>query len=308
MAPDQDWCLHCGAGSAGALSGGTSLAPMAGIIAVSILLLLGAAAAAYAALKEEQHKPPPHLTIVAAPAPQLPAATATAPTATVPTAPVPPAETPSAALPPSLPTTSSKPPKIPVQAHTPEHETSKGEESTPATGSTPTAPNPAPKGPMPILLDTNAASTYNPNGFPESDFGDPTLAIDGETTTAWTAQVQPGAGPLVNAGLLVNLNANRHLAKLKLITSTPGLTVRIYGARGAHPPAAITDPAWTQLTAERLVKKKRVGMTLQDATKSFRYVLAWIVKAPASAGTAPSATQTSSVSLDEVMLFPAPNK
>ena len=34
---------------------------------------------------------------------------------------------------------------------------------------------------QPILLDTNAASTYNPYAYPASNFGDPSLAIDGET-------------------------------------------------------------------------------------------------------------------------------
>ena len=43
--------------------------------------------------------------------------------------------------------------------------------------------------PTPILLDTNAATTYNPSNYPESGFGDPGLAIDGEPSTAWTAQV-----------------------------------------------------------------------------------------------------------------------
>ena len=41
---------------------------------------------------------------------------------------------------------------------------------------------------QPILLDTNAASTYNPYNYPESEFGDPSLVIDGETGTAWTAR------------------------------------------------------------------------------------------------------------------------
>ena len=44
-----------------------------------------------------------------------------------------------------------------------------------------------------LLLDTNAASTYNPYAYPASDFGDPSLAIDGDVTTGWTAQVDPAA-------------------------------------------------------------------------------------------------------------------
>ncbi len=49
--------------------------------------------------------------------------------------------------------------------------------------------------PASILLDTNAASTYNPYNYPESDFGDPSLTIDGDTTTGWTAIVEPATAP-----------------------------------------------------------------------------------------------------------------
>lgn len=306
MAAEQDWCLHCGAGASGSLRSGTSLRPMAGIAALSLLLLLGAAAAAYAALKEKSHRPLAHLAITppVAQSAQLPTTAATVPTVPPPTTSTP--TIPATSTPPVLPKTSSKPPKIPATAPTPKHAgestTTTSKEGVKTTTTSTPATTPPPKGSTPMLLDTNAASTYNPFAYPESDFGDPSLAIDGETDTAWTAQAAPGAAPLVNAGVLVDLKSSRRVAKLRLITSTPGLTARIYGAPGPQAPAAITDPTWVPLSAVRLVRKQHAGITLGESTKSFRYILLWIIKAAVPNGGAPS--QTQAVSVNEILLFP----
>ncbi len=53
---------------------------------------------------------------------------------------------------------------------------------------TPTRPKPPPAGrnepkPVAIVLDTNAAATYNPYDYPAGGFGDPSLTIDGDTST-----------------------------------------------------------------------------------------------------------------------------
>ncbi len=76
--------------------------------------------------------------------------------------------------------------------------------------------------PTPILLDTNAATTYNPYNYPESGFGDPALAIDGEPATAWTAQVQAHSFPNMAEGLLVDLREPTKLGSIELRTPTPG--------------------------------------------------------------------------------------
>ena len=98
------------------------------------------------------------------------------------------------------------------------------------------------------MLDTNAASTYNPAGSPPQWFGDPSLAIDGDPTTGWTAQVNPATAPNVAVGLLIDLKSAEKVAAAKLVTTSPGITVRIYGTTASTAPATITDKAWTALT------------------------------------------------------------
>ena len=194
---------------------------------------------------------------------------AQAPTTTTPTTPgaasTPGAATPGTATTPGAlgtPTTikplpgTSTPPKIPLSAPTPKSPsatttpstgTGSGESGTGTTKSStkPSGGTTTPE-PTPILLDTNAAVTYNPYGYPASEFGDPSLAIDGETSTAWTAQVNPAVAPKMAEGLAVDLKTGQRVGTLKLISSTPGMTVQVYGANGASLPASITDPAWTR--------------------------------------------------------------
>jgi hypothetical protein len=157
--------------------------------------------------------------------------------------------------------------------------------------------------PPPILLDTNAASTYNPYGYPTSFFGDPSLAIDGETSTAWTAQVNPAVAPKMAEGLAIDLKTGQKVGSLALITSTPGMTVQVYGANGTTLPASITDPAWVALSPSLDAKKRRTKIKLRDATKAFRFVTLWISQAPQSSVGTPSAPGR--VSVNELELFAA---
>ena len=70
--------------------------------------------------------------------------------------------------------------------------------------------------PNALLLDTNAASTYNPYNYTAANFGDPSLAIDGDTSTGWTALVEPAVAPKMAEGLLIDLNTPRKLVGVAL--------------------------------------------------------------------------------------------
>jgi hypothetical protein len=324
MAEAQEWCLHCGAGAPRALRGGSGLGSVAVIIAVTAVLALGAAAAAYAALTEHVSKAPAKLAITPSTAATATPATPGSPTTSVPSTP----STAGSSGTPTIPPISSKPPKIPLSTPTPKSSGSESEANnalfppnttksskttSPTTktteankgagenGGSETNPGTAAEGPSPLLLDTNAASTYNPYKYPETIFGDPSLAIDGDTTTAWTAQVQPSLAPGMAEGLVIDLKSPRRVAKLGLITSTPGLSFEVYGARGSQPPASITDPSWVQLHGA-VVAKKNAKVKLHESAKSFRFIALWITKAPASAIGTPS--QPGAVSVDELTLFP----
>jgi hypothetical protein len=198
--------------------------------------------------------------------------------------------------------TKVKPPKIPVTAVTPKPATSTPATTTPAT----TTPKPAANGStgetqkQPILLDTNAASTYNPYRYPAADFGDPSLAIDGETATGWTAQVDPAVAPKMAEGLAIDLKSARKLSAVELITTTPLMTVQVYGTSGSTLPSSITDPAWVKLSGSLLVKARHFHIKLKP--NAVRFVALWISKAPeASVGT-PQAPGR--VSVNELELFP----
>ena len=323
MGDAQDWCLQCGAGAPGSLDGGgPSWRSAAALLAATAILVLGAAAAAYAALtKEGAHKAPATVVVAKAPVvvtpPVTPSGTGTpaTPTPTTPgvVTPTPKAaETPPASNP-LLSTGSSKPPKIPLTAPTPK---SSGTTTTPAapTGeSTPTSTSPSSSNesggastgqpPAAIVLDPDAAATYNPYGYPASEFGDPSLAIDGDTSTAWSAKVNPAVAPKMAEGLVIDLKSARRISAVQLVTATPGMSVQVYGSNGHTPPSSITDPAWVQLSPYLVEKKHNDRIKLRDSTKAFRFITLWISKAPAASVGTPQAP--GHVAVNELELFPA---
>jgi len=301
----QEWCLQCGTPAPGSLGTHTpSWRSSAIVLGATALLALGAAGAAYAALTKTKVR---HVVVV-----QVPAATASA------SATPPPSATPTtpAATPTPAPTTAVKPPKIPLTAPTPKSTTTPKTTTTPPPATTTptttpksTAPkktaasNPAAALPAALLLDTNSVATYNPEGYPVETFGDPTLTVDGDTSTGWTAQVNPAIAPKMAVGLLINLNTAQKLSALQLITSTPGMTVQVFGTAASTAPAAISDPAWIALSARKLQKERHTLIKLSDSTKAFRVLALWITGAPpASIGTP---TSPGRVSVNELELFPA---
>jgi hypothetical protein len=310
MQAGQDWCLHCGAGTPSSLDGGGGgwLSPVALLVATAALVL-GAAAASYAAWGKSSSSPAALTTTVAqapAPTPAAPAVTTTT-TATTPSSPV------------KLPKTPVKPPKIPLTAVTPK--TTATTSSSTSTSSTTTSETTTSTQtttsetlPEPILLDTNAASTYDPAGYPAGEFGDPTLAIDGDTSTGWTAEVNPALAPKLGAGLLIDLKAPQRISSAELITASLGITVQVFGANvatpegaeaGAEPtaPASISDPAWVKLSKTIVVKKHHVHIKLLHPGLPYRFIVLWIRFVPASdVGTAESPGR---VSINEFELFPA---
>jgi hypothetical protein len=307
----QDWCLQCGAGAPGSLatgSGGWRWG--ATILAATALLAVGAAAAAYAALKEGSAKAKrPTASVVQATAPVAPAAV------TPPAGSTPPL-TPNAASPgapstlkPALPLL-AKPPKIPLSVVTPKVTTPSTKlgsgaagTTSPKTPSNERSPGAGEGGPSAIVLDTNAAATYNPYAYPASNYGDPSLAIDGDAATAWSAKVDPAVAPKMAEGLVIDLKSAQRVSALAITTSTPGMTVQVYGSRAHTLPGSITDPAWVTLSRSQVVKQTKLRIKLLDSKRAFRFLTLWISKAPAAPIGTPQAP--GHVSVNELELFPA---
>jgi hypothetical protein len=300
MQEGQDWCLQCGSSRPKSLgAGGPGWRTGAAILGATALLVCGASVAAYAALNKTKPKPK-HVVVAVKPAtvpPTTTPGTIPPPSGTTPGTPttVTPA-TPS--VPPATPTPST--PSEPV--FPPETKTKAATKS--STGTTKSSEEsdsgPEPEAPSPILLDTNAASTYNPYSYPPTLFGDPSLAIDGEAKTAWTAQVQAQKAPNMAEGLLLDLKSPQKLGSAAVKTTTTGVTVEIYGANGNAVPGSITDTGWTRLAGLKVLKKKSTPLALKTKGKGYRYVVLWLAKAPAGSTAATPGT----VAIDEFELFP----
>ena len=228
MAEGQDWCLQCGAGAPGSL-GSPGWRPAATVLAVTGALLLGAAAAGYAALSSS---PPKARVVVAKVAP---------PVATVPTA-TPTPTTPLGADPDAdakVPPLTVKAPSIPLTAPTPKLvKTTPTTTNTNTTSSTTTpsstetggtgeeAKNPA------IVLDTNAASTYNPYNLPADRLRRPEPRDRRRQLDGLDRAGRPGDRADDGRGAADRPEVGQKLSAVELVTSTPGMTVQVYGANG----------------------------------------------------------------------------
>lgn len=307
LMPGQDWCLNCGAGAPGSLENQRWRSSTAVAVGVAVLAL-GAAAASYAALNEHS---PKRATVVKQLVAAVPATPATPPGTTTPT--TPPATPTHPTLP--IPLQKTKLPKIPLNPITPPKATPKateegGKSSKGSSGKEDKEQGGASKGqgeqeasePEAILLDTNAASTYDPYALPASFFGDPSLVIDGDDATAWTAQVNPASAPAMAEGLLIDLKSPQKVGAMELDTDTKGMTVQVYGTNASTPPGSILAKEWTALSRPRVLKKRATRIKLRVPKKGTRYVLTWISKAPADQlGTAQAPGH---VAVNEIELFP----
>jgi hypothetical protein len=325
MQGGQDWCLQCGTGAPGSLSGGPGWRTGLAILGMTALLVVGASVAAYAALTKS--KPKPKVAVVAVRG----VGTTVPPTAIPPT----PGATPGSTTPtPGAPTTVKAAPPIPLQTPTPKsaggadteannalfppetkatktpspttptkttsEPTKSSNEGSGAEGGSEPESNSSAEAPSPILLDTNAAGVYNPYAYPAALFGDPSLAIDGEESTAWTAQVQAAVAPKMAEGLVLDLKSPQKLGSVAVKTTTIGTTVEVYGANGKTLPPSISDPSWTRIVGLKVLKKKSTTLVLKDGGKGYRYILLWLAKAPSSS----TAANPGAVSINEFELFP----
>jgi hypothetical protein len=315
LAVGQDWCLDCGTAVRGRLGAGPGLGSSIGVVGLTLLLVLGAVAVAYAALNSDSNqaaKTPP-AAVAGVTAPYSPDVGTTSPALTTgatgvvgqtPTVPI----TPSTAVPlPTLPkipgvtpkpvvppTTTTSPvvttPAVTTQQPTQTVTTPKTTTTPPATTTTTTTPTvttpttttptTTAAGGHAILLDTDAASTYNPYNLAASSFSDPAQAIDGDPDTAWTYQLDPTTNGKTLVGVIVDLKTPQAARAIKITTLSPGMTVEFYGSTASTAPVSITDPAWLHLANRRAIKPSTT-IVLKTQGKSLRYLLVWLTHAPA---------------------------
>ena len=272
MAPAQDWCLECGAAAPGRLAVSSGLRMAALVAVLTVLIASGIVAAAYAALSSDSRRTVSRAVTVTAPAPVASVPTTPTPAPVTPTVPaVPKVTAPPATAKPATPPVAPVKPVTPPVAVTPHVSAPTHTTTTPVAKPKPTL--------QPLLLDTDAATLYDPANHPASTFGDPSNAIDQDPATAWTANLDPGGK--LGAGIDIDLKSLHRVSKVVLVTDTPGMAVTVYGSAAATPPATITDPAWTQLAAKASVKHDQT-LKLATGGRRLRQILAFVVHGPGS--------------------------
>jgi hypothetical protein len=292
LAVGQNWCLECGTAVPGRLRTAPGLRSSLGVVGVTLLLVVGAVAAVYAAASSDSKQVTPTTASVpgqtpvasdvpgavtpapgtALPAPGLPAAT---PTTKLPTAPKLPAATPTP--------TATAPVTVAPTTSTPKTTTPTTTVKPKTTTTTPTTSAPSATSAK-IVLDTDAATTYNPYSLPPGGFGDPAKAIDGDGQTAWTYQLDSSTAGKTLVGLAINLKSKQTVRSITIGTPSPGMTVEFYGATGSELPVSITDPGWAHL-ATRTAISGQTTVELRSAAKGVHYLLVWITHAPSGVTT-----------------------
>lgn len=278
-ATPQRWCLDCGHELPGPRRAGMRSAVG---IATTLAVLVGAASAGgYTILQDDKVPPPPATTVAQAPPVTTPAETL------APATQEPPAYTPAPYAPPDTSTSNlgGGGSSLDTGSTSGSSGTSRGEAGSrpssdgavePDTRTTTTTTPQEPRFAVTNIALGAVAVVYAPYTAPDVDLGDASRTVDGSTRTAWKAPAaaDPAAPPQV--GVYIDLAGREKLRALKLQTSTPGISIEIYGAT-RDPPPSITDSGWSHL-ASRSGVAAETKVKLED--RALRYVLVWIVGAP----------------------------
>jgi hypothetical protein len=290
LAVGQHWCLECGTAVPGRLRAAPGLRSSLGVVGVTLLLVVGAVAAVYAAASSDSKQVTQTTASVPAQNPVASDVPAAVTPGTALPVPAPPAATPTTKLPtaPKLPAatptpTATAPVTVAPATGTPKTTTPTTTVKPKTTTTTPTTGVPSATSAK-ILLDTDAATTYNPYSLPAGGFGDPAKAIDGDGQTTWTYQLDSSTSGKTLVGLAINLKSKQTVRSITIATPSPGMTVEFYGATGSELPVSITDPGWAHL-ATRTAITGQTTVKLRSAAKGLHYLLVWITHAPSGVTT-----------------------
>jgi hypothetical protein len=291
LAPEQDWCLECGAAQPGRLGQRPGWRAAMTVVGLTLLLALGAVAASYAALTDEAEQvaaAPPGP--AAAPTTQAPPSVPPAVTAAPPAETAPPADLPSVDVPESS-TPTSDPVDVtpaPVTPVTP---------SAPATTTTPSTP--VDTGPSPIAIGSDDGSLYDPytNAVETTDAK---RALDDNPSTSWFGRAADDADSLA-FGYVVDLGSAKAVEELELRTKTPGFRVEVYATGSKALPPDVLDERWVHVVDRNDVDatvgaspkdgnksgdgKERIVLGEEAEGKTFRHVLLWFTQLPESGTT-----------------------
>jgi eukaryotic-like serine/threonine-protein kinase len=129
-----------------------------------------------------------------------------------------------------------------------------------------------------VMLDSDAASDYDPEGDGEETPESARNAIDGNLTTNWDTEVYSGGFEGSNkSGVGLYVDAGKPVAarQMDVVTSTPGYQAEVYAENTV--PGQIRD--WTRVSRRtRIGQEQRIPLDT-DGIKYRNYLL-WIVELP----------------------------
>ncbi len=68
---------------------------------------------------------------------------------------------------------------------------------------------------------------------------------------------------------MIDLKSAKKLSAVKLVTSTPGMTLQVYGANTKTAPASITDKSWVPISHSLTIRKRRARIALKTQGKAY---------------------------------------
>jgi serine/threonine-protein kinase len=129
-----------------------------------------------------------------------------------------------------------------------------------------------------VQLCQSCAFGYNPLGTPHTEHPDAPLAIDSDTTTAWTTQdYYSGQLGKAGVGIYVDARPGTVARDLRIVTKTPGFAAQVY-VRNSPPNVDHWDPGpngWIEVGSVGSVKSRQDFRLSTQGTK-YRYYLVWI--------------------------------
>ena len=294
LAPDQQYCLDCGALNARRRR---SLLPRSAGLAVPALVLAAIGASAAYAITQDT-KPGRHVALGRPAAPTTPpAATTPPPASSTPTTPQPPTTTPAAPPPHAThvpKTTPSAPPATPAPSNTTPSTPSTGggsssggttphsNSSTPGSTKQPSHHKAVPASEQKFTSgDTPySASLLEPSGGTGDNPNDTGVAVDDDVHTAWTtSSYTNGQLGKSGVGLVIDSGGYKNYGAVGLLTKTPGSSIEIYtSSQTQAPTAAPPDPGWTLVGKKSGVgARQRIGL---KGSGTPRWYLVWITALP----------------------------
>ncbi|HZE05235.1 MAG TPA: protein kinase [Solirubrobacteraceae bacterium] len=137
--------------------------------------------------------------------------------------------------------------------------------------------------PRRIAICSTCATDYNPDPLSGPKTQNPQMdpyAVDGDPSTAWKTQIYDN-GTLGKPGVGLYVDARRNVVagSLRLVTSTPGYAVTIYGSRLQPNPDTFTTGSggWTKLSTVASVQAHQ-SIPLTTHGTAYRYCLVWITQ------------------------------